>query len=304
MAGKSLTIARSVNGVVVDQKIQDGFINGTAMAVAHGKDVSDWLKTDETFELATALAYDLGIISAAEVELRLSELKSDKNPNSVKTRVSATYPSLAIARRGSPSNGGGTWLHPDLAVQLAQWCNKPFAIQVSRWVREWWNSSYNPIQLEADTDRVNMRDQLKDKKRLELTGQVKAFLLKAGTYDPKSRETGIFFGRVHNEVNIVLTGEKASAMRARLEMHLGQKVSEAELLRDYFPMVDLANYAALCQAAANNMARGVHPIEAVRLAAKQVLPLDYVPAPIDFTERIGLVRRRIEHKDQLLLAKA
>jgi hypothetical protein len=30
----------------------------------------------------------------------------------------------------------GSWIHPDLAVQLAQWISPSFAIQVSRWVRE------------------------------------------------------------------------------------------------------------------------------------------------------------------------
>ena len=31
---------------------------------------------------------------------------------------------------------GGSWIHPDLAIQLAQWCSPSFAIQVSRWTRE------------------------------------------------------------------------------------------------------------------------------------------------------------------------
>jgi hypothetical protein len=35
-----------------------------------------------------------------------------------------------------PNNKRGTWIHPDLAVQLAQWISPEFAIQVSGWVRE------------------------------------------------------------------------------------------------------------------------------------------------------------------------
>lgn len=283
-------VSRDVNGTAIEQRQTDGFINGTAMCVAHGKDISDWLKTDDTWELVVALADDLGV-----------ELKSHKSGNSVYTRVSSSYPSLVVVRRGSPAVGGGTWIHPDLAIQLAQWCNKPFAIQVSRWVREWMTSAYNPIQIEADADRVTMRDDLKDTKRLALTGQVKRFLIEAGLYDDK-KNAGIFFGRVHNELNIVLTTEKAIVMRERLEKHLGKKVSESELLRDYFPILDLTNYAALCQAAANEMEmNNTPPIEAIRKAAKYVLPSDYVAKPIDFTERIGLVRRRLEQRDQLLL---
>ncbi|MCC5637621.1 hypothetical protein LC593_17600 [Nostoc sp. CHAB 5844] len=32
-------ISKDVNGITVEQRITDGFINGTAMCVAHGKDI-------------------------------------------------------------------------------------------------------------------------------------------------------------------------------------------------------------------------------------------------------------------------
>jgi hypothetical protein len=271
-----------VNGTCVEQRLTDGFINGTAMCVAHGKDISDWLRTDDTFETVVVLANDLGIVPI-----------SAKKPNSDKTRLSACYPTLVVVKRGAPEAGGGTWLHPDLAIQLAQWCNKSFALQVSRWVREWITSAHSPSRLDVDKDRIAIRDEVKDVRRIALTNQVKSFLQKAGQYNPSSKETGIFFGRVHNEVNLVITGEKAIEMRARLEGYLGFKINDQELLRDYFPIVSLSDYAAICQAAANNMESGMEPINAVRLAAKQVLPSNYVPKAIDFTEKIALVRQRV-----------
>jgi KilA-N domain len=286
---------RPVNGIEIEQRLTDGFINGTAMCVAHGKDISDWLKTDQVLDLVASLASSLGV-----------KPNSDKKPNSEKTRVSALFPTLVVVKRGSPEAGGGTWLHPDLAIQLAQFCNSAFSLQVSRWIREWMTSAYNPSRLESDKDRITIRDEVKDVRRIALTGQVKSFLQKAGQYNPSSKETGIFFGRVHNEVNLVITGEKASEMRARLEEYLGFKISEQELLRDYFPIVSLSDYAAICQAAANNMEVGMEPINAVRLAAKQVLPSNYVPRPIDFTEKIALVRQRVtkalvQNNDSFLL---
>ena len=30
---------------------------------------------------------------------------------------------------------GIVWIHPDLAIQLAQWISPPFALQVSKWIR-------------------------------------------------------------------------------------------------------------------------------------------------------------------------
>ncbi|HEY9820429.1 MAG TPA: KilA-N domain-containing protein [Candidatus Sericytochromatia bacterium] len=282
MAKRIEKLKHIVNAIEIEQRSTDGFINGTAMCVAHGKDLSNWLRTDDTLELAMVVAQDLGI-----------EPNPVKKRDSVFTRVSALYPTLVIVKRGSPETGGGTWLHPDLAIQLAQWCSKQFGLQVSRWVKEWMTSGVNPSQLEVDKDRINIRDEVKDVRRKALTNQVKSFLQKAGQYNPSSKETGIFFGRVHNEVNLVITGEKAIEMRARLEGYLGFKVNDQDLLRDYFPSINLIDYAALCQAAANNMESGMEPINAVRLAAKQVLPSNYVPKTIDFTEKIALVRQRV-----------
>ena len=278
-------MSRPVNGIFVEQRVTDGFINGTAMCAAHGKDISDWLKTDDTWELVVALADSLNLDALP--------IKDRKSGNSVFTRVSASYPTLIVVKRGAPEAGGGTWLHYDLAIQLAQWCNKSFALQVSKWVREWITSANSPTGLEMDKDRIAIRDEVKDVRRIALTNQVKSFLQKAGQYNPSSKETGIFFGRVHNEVNLVITGEKASEMRTRLEGYLGFKVNDQELLRDYFPIVSLSDYAAICQAAANNMELGIEPINAVRLAAKQVLPSNYVPRPIEFAEKIALVRQRV-----------
>jgi KilA-N domain len=88
------------------------------------------------------------------------------------------FPGLIVSKRGSPQTGGGTWLHPDLAIQLAQWCNTPFALQVSRWVREWMTTGQNPVRpQQADIDRVIYRDALKDEARLRMTNQVKTYLV-------------------------------------------------------------------------------------------------------------------------------
>jgi KilA-N domain len=296
VAGKIQKVVREVNGITVEQRSVDGFINGTAMCVAHDKKINAWFRNQDTLDLFVALALDLD-----------PNFNCENSRNLDISRLSASnytkiFVGLVISKSGSPETGGGTWLHPDLAVQLAQWCSKPFALQVSRWVREWMTSAYNPIQLEADADRVQMRDNLKDKKRLEFTGQVKAFLEAAGEYKPGTPNTIMEFKKAHGKLNRLLTTETAEEMRERLEKELGRPVKEKELLRDYFPITDLANYASLCQAAANEMAaNGTSPLKAIDIAAKQILSPSYVAKPIDFTERISLVRRRLEQKDQIPL---
>lgn len=278
MAGRILMIARDVNGIAVQQQQIDGYLNATALAKAYErstgvrKDVRDWLLTERA-------------------KLYIERL-------SAKTGI----PVLALVRVKKGGNSPGTWIHPKLSVPFGTWLSVEFEMLVSEWFEEWM-SLWSPSQLEADADRVSMRDELKDNKRLEFTSQIKAFLEAAGRYKPGTYDTSKVFWEAHDKLNTLLTTETAKQMRKRLALALGKEdISEQELLRDYFPITDLANYAALCQAAANEMAiNKTHPLKAIDVAARQVLSQKHIAKPINFTERIALVRRRIEQKDQLLL---
>jgi hypothetical protein len=117
-------IIREWNGYAIEQR-PSGFINGTAMCAAHNKKINDWVGNEETLDLLEALAADLGLLPNGNLSRNLSAV-----------RVSEVYPDLIVSRRGSPELGGGTWVHPDLAVPLAQWCSPKFALQVSRWTQE------------------------------------------------------------------------------------------------------------------------------------------------------------------------
>lgn len=43
---------------------------------------------------------------------------------------------IEVCRGNTRKHDQGTWIHPDLGVQLAQWCSPIFSIQVSQWIRE------------------------------------------------------------------------------------------------------------------------------------------------------------------------
>lgn len=270
MNARIKTIERKIEGIAVYQRETDGYVNATQICKAHleitgeRKDTSNWLQTN----MAQSAIEKLSLVTGIPV----TEL--------IEVKQGGKYQ--------------GTWIHPRLAVRFTMWVNDDFSLFVEDWIHSWLGSGYTPAQMEADIDRVAMRDKLKDKKRIALTDQVKSFLKAANEYVPGSKNTNIFFQRVHNQVNLVLTGETASEMRQRLESSLGKPISENELLRDYFPMTDLADYASICQAAANNIENGMHPISAIKLAAKQVLPSNHVPSPIDFTEKISFARYRLE----------
>ncbi|MGB3789349.1 MAG: KilA-N domain-containing protein [Phormidesmis sp.] len=263
------SIVRRFNSADIEQRIADGYINLNQMATATGKRIDNWTRLQSTKELI------------AEFD---SQIASSDPREQLPALITVT--SGIEGQRG----GGGTWAHPDIAVQFAQWCSPTFALLVSRWVREWMTSGRGPM---ADIDRVGLRSSLKDESRLRMTDQVKVYLEQIQRYDDR-KYRGQFFARVHDAINQAVTGETAKEMRIRLSELLGRKVKQKELLRDYFPSLVLQRYIAMCEASANFMIREeLHPLTAVERAAEIVLYAGYQPQVIDFVEHIKFVRQRL-----------
>jgi KilA-N domain len=271
MTAKILDFARPVNGVIVEQRITDGFINGTAMAVAHKKDITQWFRTRDVLELFIALADDLNQNSNPVnlQDLDVSRLSPSK--------YAEMFPFAITVKRGSPETGGGTWLHPDIAVQLAQHCNKPFAIQVSRWIREWLTTGKNPIQVDVDQEfiawqqRHDIRVFLKDFLRPELMDAVVKYAI-------AHKESPIkLASSVHDLMNKRIQGATSQEIKILNDLPIGS------LIRDYFDSSPLIAYVGINQLAKNAIVDNlVHPLTAVDEACDRYLGKAYVPtlAPI------------------------
>lgn len=83
-------------------------INATAMAKPFGKRPGDYLRLPSTNELITAIVR-----------------KSHKSENQVVSTV-----------KGSMENGGGTWMHEDLAIDFAQWLSIDFRLWCNQKLKE------------------------------------------------------------------------------------------------------------------------------------------------------------------------
>lgn len=101
-------IPHQVEDTLVQQRSTDGYLNATAMCQAVGKSFADYQRLVSTKDYLTELSTDMGI--------PMSEL-------------------IQSLRGGSGPQG--TWVHPDVAIHLAQWLSPKFAVAVSRWVRDW-----------------------------------------------------------------------------------------------------------------------------------------------------------------------
>ena len=104
------------NNLVIENNIimsreSDKYINATQLCKAGkagNKKFNDWFGLDNTKILISVLESETGIPAS-----QLLDIKKDK----------------------SNEFEQGTWLHPDLAIQLSQWINPKFALQVSKWIR-------------------------------------------------------------------------------------------------------------------------------------------------------------------------
>jgi hypothetical protein len=101
-------IERDANGMPVRQRAGDGYVNATQLCKAAGKRFNDYTSAQPTKDF-------LGELSA-ETGIAVSE--------------------LVQTRKGGDTANQGSWVHPDVAIHLAQWCSPKFAVMVSRWVRE------------------------------------------------------------------------------------------------------------------------------------------------------------------------
>jgi hypothetical protein len=288
---KVVKFVRRVNNVDVEQRVADGFINATAMCVAHGKDINQWYRTWDTLELFVSLANELKIphdFESFDFRTRqfTEECKSVELQTLDVTRLSGAkyakmFPGLIFVKMGSPSTGGGAFLHPDLALQLAQWCNKPFAIQVSRWVQEWLITGRNPVEVDIDRElmlwqqRYDIRVYLKDFLRPELMHSVVSWAIENG----KSPIT--LCSTVHDLMNERIQGAKSKQIQLLGGLPLGV------LIRDYFGASPLVTYSAINKLAKNAIDdRGLDPTQAVHEACDHFLGKAYKPELVQLEENL------------------
>ena len=112
---------------------EDGYIHATSLCKAVKKKVNDWLRIRDTKNLVKELENK---VKKSEVQIFTAQnvtgisVTQNITTNSVKKELIEMY------KGNSGKYSQGTWIHPDLGLQLAQWCSPSFSLQVSKWIRE------------------------------------------------------------------------------------------------------------------------------------------------------------------------
>ena len=106
----SFLIEHSVGGQIVPQRPRDGYIDATRLCKQAGKSFADYNRLTQTKAFLTELSADMGIPMSGLVQ---------------------------TIRGGNDRHNQGTWVHPQVAINLGQWLSPAFAVQVTKWVLDW-----------------------------------------------------------------------------------------------------------------------------------------------------------------------
>ena len=99
------------NGVEIQRRPSDGYVNATAMCKANGKRWPDYMANDRTKAYIAELAAVVGIPTTGM--------------NGLVQTIQGGLPHLQ-----------GTWVHPRIAVDLARWISPAFAVWMDGWFLE------------------------------------------------------------------------------------------------------------------------------------------------------------------------
>lgn len=118
-------IPHEIEKTVIHQRAVDGYVNATAMCKAVSKNFADYSRLKITQEFFTELSGSTGI----------------------------PIDQLSFTTMTGSNDRRGTWVHPDVAINLGQWCSPKFAVAVAKWVREWLTGNSKPANLPYHVQR-------------------------------------------------------------------------------------------------------------------------------------------------------
>lgn len=121
-------VLHNYNGSTISQD-KDSYVSLTDMAKAAGKQVGHYLRLDSTNEYLDALS----------------------------TEIQIGRSSLVKAFKGG-SGKQGTWAHPEIAIDFAQWCNVSFKIWANRTLRGVIEQKTDAMQLSILRESITLKE--------------------------------------------------------------------------------------------------------------------------------------------------
>ena len=140
---------KEINGIEINQRVSDGYLDATAMCDSCDKELDEYLNIRFTSRFINELSRSLGI---TETELIQFQEGNDE-----------------------------VWVHPMLAINLAQWCSVKLAVIIPQWVFDW---MYENVSQEKEVKSENPPKNKFD----DYDPQFGEWISKAIAYDPRKKK--------------------------------------------------------------------------------------------------------------------
>lgn len=115
----------------------DGYIDVTNLCKAGGRLYKNWIRLDKTKEFLAIVKEDIEseYQNPAAVVEEKSEYQNERSAQKIPDLLTNEIELIKVERTG-PNEGRGTWVHPRVAINIAQWICPKFDVQVSKWVHQ------------------------------------------------------------------------------------------------------------------------------------------------------------------------
>lgn len=194
-------INHNVNGLLICQRHDDGYINLTQMAHANHKDLHDYLRLKTTKAFIQELSLETGIHGSKIIQVRKG--------------------------RGNRVQQG-TWGHPQVAIHCGQWCSARFAVLVSGWVVQWMTTGLNPIAPAPNTP-TDLLAEINKLEKLIISIRSQARTFHTGSHQPADGHLVKSLHSIsHNQLNII----NSAIQRLQRLKQIAEMNSELEINAD------------------------------------------------------------------------
>lgn len=203
-------INHKFNGLQIRQRAEDGYVNATDMCKVANRRWNNYWRQKETQEYLLALAKELGLTVIV------------KNPV---TLIRATA-LIQIIQGGNSQQG--TWVHPEVATDLAQWVSVLFRIRVNRWIVRWMTAGKNPIT--ADSTPTDLIAEIEHLENLIISIRSQSRIFHTGSHQPADDALVKSLHTIsHNQLSIINSAiERLQKLKQVAEMNF-ELESDADL---------------------------------------------------------------------------
>lgn len=226
--------------VIGDRLIPKGYVNATQMCKANGKRWANYSQNKAANDYIEGVSLDAGIpVSSLVIEI--------------------------LGTPGGQANLQGTWVHIEVALDLAQWISVPFRIWANRVLRAIVTNDYIALTPEAEEAKRKVQQIWQDIRdegievRKTFTDSVKDHY--HATHPGVIKVPEYAFSNPSDALNRLLTGHPAKYWRERFNVATNEQLRS---LWGHPHLRRIASVEELAQAKVEN--EGIDPIEAVRLA--------------------------------------